>query len=194
VPANVVIKESDRRSGFLFTFTRDYHRQVRQAIEDARAVCMKHIGKPGVAVVSDIDETLLDNRGQFYRDRKDWTWAKFKAWQNESRASALEPTRRFLAWARKNGFAIFLVTGRFESQRAATIVNLVKCGIAYDGLYMRRDQDKDLTAAQVKPPLRKAIEDLGFKIVVNIGDQWSDLVGGHAEECIKLPNKLYFVE
>lgn len=73
-------------------------------------------------------------------------------------------------------------------------LNLIKCGIAYDGLYMTRDQDKDLTAAQVKPPLRKAIEDLGFKIVVNIGDQWSDLVGGHAEHCIKLPNKLYFVE
>lgn len=35
---------------------------------------------------------------------------------------------------------------------------------------------------------------MGFKIVVNIGDQVSDLVGGYALDCEKLPNKMYFVK
>jgi hypothetical protein len=35
---------------------------------------------------------------------------------------------------------------------------------------------------------------MGFKIVVNIGDQDSDLAGGFALDGEKLPNKLYFVQ
>ena len=32
----------------------------------------------------------------------------------------------------------------------------------------------------------------GFRIIVNVGDQESDLVGGHADLAFRLPNRFYF--
>ena len=36
-------------------------------------------------------------------------------------------------------------------------------------------------------------EELGFTILVNVGDQDSDLAGGHARKAFKLPNPMYFI-
>jgi HAD superfamily, subfamily IIIB (Acid phosphatase) len=44
-----------------------------------------------------------------------------------------------------------------------------------------------------KTKARIDIESRGFTIVANIGDQESDLVGGHAERAFKLPNPFYFI-
>lgn len=33
----------------------------------------------------------------------------------------------------------------------------------------------------------------GFRIIVNVGDQESDLAGGHAERAFKLPNPFYII-
>ncbi|MGH2992263.1 MAG: HAD family acid phosphatase [Solirubrobacterales bacterium] len=40
---------------------------------------------------------------------------------------------------------------------------------------------------------RERIEDEGFTILVNVGDQDSDLNGGHAKRAFKLPNPMYFI-
>lgn len=184
-------RDVDRRNGLAFTYTPEYRREFKEAIDQARKACRRHSGKGKVAVVADIDETLLDNREEIRR-HPDFDWPQFSAWMKEAKAPVLEPTARFLAWARKRGFAIFLVTGRQENLRLATIINLVRQNVAYDGLLMRPDGD-ERPAEQVKVPHREAIEKMGFTIVVNIGDQWSDLAGGHAENCVKLPNQMYFV-
>jgi acid phosphatase len=41
--------------------------------------------------------------------------------------------------------------------------------------------------------VRAAIEDEGYTIVANVGDQPSDLEGGHAERAFLLPNPFYRV-
>ena len=150
-----------------------------------------HPGQSG-AIVSDIDETLLDHR-PWMKTHPDFNWVEFLKWFDEAKAPKLQRTASFLKWARNNGFAIFLVTGRNEQSRRGTIINLVRQGIAYDGLMMRPNND-ERAAEEVKVPHRKAIEAMGFEIVVNIGDQFSDLSGGHAIDAEKLPNRLYFVE
>ena len=40
---------------------------------------------------------------------------------------------------------------------------------------------------------RKKLVDQGYTIIVNMGDQMSDLDGGFAERTYKLPNPFYFV-
>lgn len=46
-----------------------------------------------------------------------------------------------------------------------------------------------------KAGTRRHIErDLGYDIVANFGDQYSDLQGGCADRTYKLPNPTYFVE
>lgn len=182
---------TDRRKGLAFTHTHEYRREFHDAIRKAREACKEHIGKPGVAIVADIDETLFDNREEIER-HPDFSWPQFFAWMRESRAPVLKPTARFLGWARERGFAIFFITGRQEDLRFATITNLVKNGVSYDGLFMR-PLDDDQSAQSIKLPYRQAIEKMGYKVIVNIGDQWSDLTGGHSENCIKLPNRMYFV-
>ena len=34
---------------------------------------------------------------------------------------------------------------------------------------------------------------LGYDIVLNFGDQWSDLQGGYADTALKLPNPTYYL-
>lgn len=182
--------------GLAYAKSDDYKKEFSTAIEDGKKACQQFIKEnpnaKSMAVVADIDETVLDNR-EYFETAKEFDWTKFVTWVEESKAPSLKPTAEFLDWARKNGFAIFFVTGRPESLRAATIRNMVRNGIAYDGLYLRPEKDSR-SAIEVKSAIRKQIEDMGFKIVVNIGDQVSDLVGGYAIDCEKLPNKIYFVE
>ena len=46
----------------------------------------------------------------------------------------------------------------------------------------------------LKAPLRAEIERAGYTIIANMGDQPSDLFGGHAEKMFLLPNPFYRVK
>jgi len=50
------------------------------------------------------------------------------------------------------------------------------------------------TGEDYKAVFRQDVEKKGYKIILNIGDQLSDLIGGHSERTYKLPNPFYFVE
>jgi HAD superfamily, subfamily IIIB (Acid phosphatase) len=47
------------------------------------------------------------------------------------------------------------------------------------------------SAADFKAPQRAAIEAEGYTIVANVGDQPSDLAGGHSERTFLLPDPFY---
>lgn len=189
-------EDIDNKTGIEYSKSKQGRKAFTAAVSEAKSFCRQylkdHPDAKNLAIVSDIDETLLDNRGLFNRVDK-FSWPKFIEWVKEAEAPSLKPTAKFLKWARANGFSIFLITGRPEKLRSYTIMNLVKNGISYDGLYMRPEINRG-SAIDIKSKTRKEIEDMGFKIVVNIGDQVSDLVGGHAIDCAKLPNKMYFVK
>ncbi len=178
--------------GLKYMKTPEYKKEFSAAVASARKVCEKHKGEKNLAIVSDIDETCLDNSA-YFKAHPQSGWADWDKWLDSEKDTPLKPTAEFLSWARKNGFAIFFITGRNESDRRSTINNLIGAGISYDGLYMRPDNDSS-PATVMKTNFRKQIEDMGFKIVVSIGDQYSDLAGGHAEDCEKLPNKMYFIK
>jgi len=110
---------------------------------------------------------------------------------------------RLVKRARARGYEVFWLTGRPEAQRPGTTTNLTNVGfpsVPADHLYL-----KDLTApwlsscapscttVQYKSLTRKHIESLGFNIVANFGDQYSDLKGGFADKRFKLPNPMYFL-
>ncbi len=52
---------------------------------------------------------------------------------------------------------------------------------------------KSCTTIHYKSATRAHIESLGYEIVGNFGDQFSDLEGGHADRTFKLPNPNYFL-
>lgn len=181
----------DRATGIQFSQTPEYHREFQDAVTTAKQALIEHAKDGRSAVVADIDETVLDNRPEF-ESHPNFKWSEFEQWIQKADAPTLKPTAELLSYARSHGYAVFLITGRPEHDRAGTIENLVRRGVAYDGLYMRGDHDSG-PAEDMKTAYRKTIEDMGFKIVVNIGDQFSDLYGGHSIDCEKLPNKMYYI-
>jgi acid phosphatase len=87
---------------------------------------------------------------------------------------------------------VFVITCRDEGQRAATERNLQSTGYTgYTRLIMAPQGVEFASAADFKSPQRAAIETEGYAIVANIGDQPSDLVGGHAEQTFLLPDPFY---
>jgi predicted secreted acid phosphatase len=190
--------ESDFGSkiGLEFYHSPQYHKEFSQAVHDAREFCTKykqeHPENHKLAIVSDIDETVIDNSKVFEQiDKVDAD--AFWVWVDSAQAPELKQTSDFISWARKQGYCIFFITGRYQKERGATILNLNRVGLPYDGLWLRPDGDTR-TAEDYKTECRKEIEAMGFTIVESIGDQYSDLFGGHSLDCTKLPNKLYFIK
>jgi len=60
------------------------------------------------------------------------------------------------------------------------------------GNLVLRPSDAEGTRAY-KSAARADIEADGYRIVLNVGDQDSDLRGGHADKAYKLPNPFYFI-
>ncbi len=91
---------------------------------------------------------------------------------------------------------MFFVTGRYQQAdaQAWTELNLTNAGYhGWDRLYMRDPATRGRPVSEHKTRARIDIESRGFTIIANIGDQESDLVGGHAERIFKLPNPFYFI-
>ena len=57
---------------------------------------------------------------------------------------------------------------------------------------MKPDASTDSTVVY-KSGARAAIEQQGYKIIANVGDQYSDLAGGHSASAFKLANPFYFL-
>ena len=157
------------------------------------------------ALVLDIDETALSNWEILKLDDfgrpipgpcvlgtgAPCGWA---AWDQLGRDPAIAPTLEVFKLARELNIAVFFITGRPESQRAATERNLAAAGYqGYEKLYMVPEGAHFPSAADFKAPIRAQIEQAGYKIIANMGDQPSDLKGGHAERTFLLPDPFYRV-
>jgi predicted secreted acid phosphatase len=150
--------------------------------------------KRKLAIVLDIDETSLSNYSAILADN--FTFG------DQSRNEAtdeigvkIQPTLNIFNLAKSQGIAVFFITGRPEAQRAVTEENLHREG--YDGwaglsLKPPVPAGQTLTTVQYKSGERKNIEDQGYTIAANVGDQYSDLAGG-AVRAFKLPNPFYFL-
>ena len=157
------------------------------------------------ALVLDIDETALSNweiikLDDFGRpidgpcDPALNTPCGWAAWDQLGRDPAIVPTLQVFQQARALNISVFFITGRPESQRAATERNLAAGGYAgYVTLYMVPDGAHFASAADFKAPIRAKIEEAGYTIIANMGDQPSDLRGGHAEKKFLLPDPFYRV-
>ena len=97
--------------------------------------------------------------------------------------------------ARSLGVAVFFISGRPESERAATERNLRAAG--YGG-YVQAFFHAERLAFRVRRPISRRrsgqrIAGTGYTIIANMGDQMSDLDGGFSEKTFKLPNPFYYI-
>src|SRR5262245_9850928 len=155
------------------------------------------------AVVCDIDETALSNWealkandfGRVYNGGCDGLPqgpCGLIAWDQRAQSTVIQPTMDIFTTARDRSAAIFFITGRDETQRAATERNLHAVGYTgYTQLIMEPAGAHYVSAADFKAPEREKIEQQGYNVIANIGDQPSDLDGGFSEQTYLLPNPFY---
>ena len=202
-PANV---GDVRTAALAYRSSGSYDRDLtRIAAEAGRWLAERAAATARPALVLDIDETALSNWEIIMRDdfgrpivgpcdpegKGPCGWA---AWDQLGRDPAIGPTLALFRQARAAGVSVFFITGRPENQRAATERNLAAAGYGgYTKLAMVPDGSHFASAADFKAPVRAAIEREGYVIVANVGDQPSDLEGGHAERAFLLPNPFYRV-
>jgi predicted secreted acid phosphatase len=100
---------------------------------------------------------------------------------------ATAPVLAIAKQAHDAGAAVIFVTARPEIIKALTKENLKQVGYPNDGLYLRGTLDFS-SAQTLKTNARIKIEKAGYTIVANIGNNTTDLDGGHAERTFKLPD------
>jgi acid phosphatase len=144
------------------------------------------------ALVLDIDETSLSNYTAIDADNFRFGTNSQAEATNEI-GTAITPTLQVYKDALARHVAVFFITGRGEATRAHTESNLKREGYeTWNQLYLK-PVGSTLTTVQYKTGARKDIESQGYTIIANVGDQYSDLAGGHAQRAFKLANPFYFL-
>jgi acid phosphatase len=176
-------------------YSHDLDSQADRAIAflDRRAA---HVGtNQKLAVVLDIDETSLSNYQQLLQSGFAFNKNAFDVWVGTGQAPAIPGTLRLYKEAQRRGVSVFFITGRPESQRAVTERNLQAQGYTnWQQLILRSSSLSSETVDTYKSNARARIVSQGYKLVLNVGDQWSDLKGTpEAEFSVKYPDPYYFI-
>ncbi|MEU7604280.1 HAD family acid phosphatase [Streptomyces sp. NPDC040724] len=154
-----------------------WQRDVAAVIDAARPGIEQRIAaspageKP--AIVLDIDNTSLETDFHWF-----WTFP----------TPAIAKVRALTQYAHARGVAVFFVTARPGIIQSLTERNLKAVGYPVSGLYVRDLPDLFDEVSAYKTEKRAEIEARGYTIIANIGNSPTDLVGGHAERTVKLPD------
>lgn len=177
-------------------YAKDLDLQANRAIAFLRQRAAHSGKKDKLALVLDIDETTLSNYPEMLKTDFEYNGKTFGEWVDLASAPAIPGTLRLYKQARKLGVSVFFLTGRDDTQRPATERNLHGQGLdGWKELIMRSPGQETLTALQYKSAERAQIEAQGYRIVLNVGDQWSDLRGKpEAEYSVKYPDPFYFIK
>jgi predicted secreted acid phosphatase len=185
------------------SYLADQMRAVQPGIAWLEWRASQNIPGEKLALVLDIDETSLSNmaaqraNGFSYFPKGSCDHlpegpCAWDGWIALGQAAAIAPTLELFNAARANGIDVFFITGRYKSMHEITVSNLEAVGFSdWSGITTKPEGIKVQSAADYKAPARLAIEEGGYTIVLNVGDQPSDLAGGYAERTILLPNPMY---
>ncbi|KPI22164.1 acid phosphatase (Class B) [Actinobacteria bacterium OK074] len=126
-----------------------------------------------LAIVFDIDNTTLETH--------------WHPWY-ELPTPALQPSLALAKYAKSRGVSVFFISARPNIIASLTQWNLTSVGYPVDGLYTRDLPDLFDEVSAYKTDTRAALEAQGYTIIANVGNNESDLTGGHAERTFKLPD------
>lgn len=176
-----------------------YDKDVNSVMSQAMQYLKKRVAEnksnqKKLAIILDIDETSLSNYSDIRSLDFGGTIEQIQLAEDKGSDPVIEPTLKLYQFAKANKVAVFFITGRHESEREITSQNLKAAGYEnWDSLILRDGEFTKSAAAVYKTAMRKKIEADGYDIILNIGDQKSDLAGGYADKTFKLPNPYYFI-
>ncbi|MFE6226553.1 HAD family acid phosphatase [Streptomyces sp. NPDC057854] len=153
-----------------------WRRDVAAVIAEARPYVEERAEDAGTekqAIVLDIDNSSLETDFHPF-------W--------ELPTPAIPEVRALVRDAHARGVKVFFVTARPGIIHSLTEWNLKQVGYPVDGLYVRSLPDLFAEVSAYKTEKRAEIEAKGYTIIANIGNNTTDIVGGHAERAFKLPD------
>lgn len=171
-------------------------------------------GKP--AILLDVDDTSLNTYNYEIYSNFVYNPDSNGAFVNGAAFPGVPGMADLASRAQDAGYTVFFLTGRPEAQRPGTETNLGNAGfpVKTEQVFLKNDAgqtwitcDTDFTkydttttgtpacsTIERKSQTRAHIEkDLGYDIVANFGDQYSDLTGGFADRTFKVPNPMYYL-
>lgn len=178
----------------------DYQKDVNQVIHRALTYLQNKLKQSithrhkKYAIVLDIDETSLSNYSNMVKLGFGGSDEDIHQAELAANDPAVEPTLQLYQFAKTHHVAVFFITGRSEDERAKTAENLKAVGFSnWDGLILKPTDYHQKSITPFKTSQRKNIVKAGYEIVLNIGDQKSDLRGKYADRAFKLPNPFYYL-
>ncbi|KAA8540336.1 hypothetical protein F0562_024745 [Nyssa sinensis] len=119
----------------------------------------------------------------------------FNEWVAEARAPPIPGSLMLYNRLVSLGFKIVFLTGTREAVRQARITNLKKVGYhTWEKLILKQTSERGTTSVVYKSKKRAELEAAGYRIIGNMGDQWSDLLGTNVgNRTFKVPDPMYYV-
>ncbi|MDX6311070.1 MAG: hypothetical protein QOF84_3081 [Streptomyces sp.] len=192
-------------------YAKDTASVLDEAKKDVKRLAAKDLKKgEKPAIILDVDDTLLlslDYEKKTNYTYNSTTWA---AYVDQADRPAVPGMTGLVDYANSKGVEVFLLSGLAEAQRGSAVKNLTADGydlnLATDHVFLKNKAAPPAylsncatatswtcTTVQYKAGTRAYVESLGYDIIGNFGDQYSDLDGGYADETYKIPNPTYFV-
>ena len=166
--------------------------QVGDAALEYLKSCKNMPGK--LAIVLDIDEVALS--AYLLAEEMDFSYdsIKYDQFIRSGRETVIQPTLKLAIQAQKQGVSVIFLTGRKEGYREVTTANLKRTGYEnWAKLIMRPNDVRPAFIADFKIKEREKITEEGYRIILNLGDQYSDFQGGFYDKGFKYPNPFYYV-
>ncbi|MEU4671110.1 HAD family acid phosphatase [Amycolatopsis sp. NPDC023774] len=176
---------------------------TKRVVADAKRYLTQKLGKvKDPAIVLDVDDTSEVTYG--WEADNDFGFDPVKQQQAIDNGTfvANKPVLELANWAAQRGVKIYFLTGRSTPQGPQSLKNLANEGYPApaDAFFKPAGTAPDYlpcgltcTTIQYKSGTRAHIQATGAHIVLNLGDQFSDLEGGYAEHPVKLPNPMYYL-
>jgi 5'-nucleotidase (lipoprotein e(P4) family) len=146
----------------------------------------QQIKKRNLAIITDLDETILDNSGfeaHLIKEKIQISDREWKLWTDQSRALAVPGAVSFLQEASKMGITIFYVSNRDTSAVKSTILNLQKLKLpnadAQHCLFKKESSSKE--------ERRLAVEK-NYNLIMLLGDNLNDFTAAFEKK--NIPQRL----
>ena len=133
----------------------------------------KNNGKP-LAIVTDIDETVLDNspfNGRLIELDEDYSKELWKEWGKQENAKPLPGAQEFFKFAASQGVEVFYISNRTVDQLPETMTNLKKFNFPFidSSHFLLKDE-----TSKKQPRRNKVLET--HNIIMYLGDNLADFL------------------
>lgn len=136
------------------------------------AIPKKQLRRQKLAIITDLDETILDNsynEVRLIREGKSYTPQLWKRWSDKAAATAVPGAVEFLQAAHQKGITIFYISNREVSELDSTLLNLQKLALPNaDTAHMLF-----MAGTSSKEERRQAVTK-NYNIIMLLGDNLND--------------------